>query len=176
MAIKKNNPGMATVPRAPVLSEPPAGASFISDYVSGTPVRATPKEAQAVQIFARRLVENYGYRKDQIQTRPQYRVCIRPSDEDKSYPVDIAVFRSCSKSEHELFMVAECKKKERKDGRTPATALYGHVRRRGGRVVQRRMNSFGGAVRVAPVCIRRPDSDGFIRLITEFAGMLEASP
>ena len=62
------------------------------------------------------MVEDYGYSKDQIQTRPQYRVRIRPSDEDKSYPVDIAVFNSSRKTEDELFMVVECKKKDRKDG------------------------------------------------------------
>jgi type I restriction enzyme M protein len=35
---------------------------------------------------------------------------------EKSYPVDIAVFNSSKKTEDELFMVVECKKKERKDG------------------------------------------------------------
>jgi len=44
------------------------------------------------------------------------RVRIRPSDEEKAYPVDIAVFNSSKKTEDELFMVVECKKKERKDG------------------------------------------------------------
>jgi len=88
----------------------------VSDFVSGTPVRATPEEIQAVQVFARRLVEDYGYAKNQIQTRPQYRVRMRPSDEEKAYPVDIAVFNSAQNTEDELFMVVECKKKDRKDG------------------------------------------------------------
>lgn len=61
-------------------------------------------------------MEDYGYSKSQIQTRPRYRVRLRPSDEDKSYPVDIAVFHSAKKTEDELFMVVECKKRERKDG------------------------------------------------------------
>jgi type I restriction enzyme M protein len=61
-------------------------------------------------------VEDYGYKKTQIQTRPQYHVRVRPSDERKSYPVDIAVFKSSKKTEDELFIVVECKKKERKDG------------------------------------------------------------
>lgn len=89
---------------------------FVSDYISGYQVRGTPEEREAVQIFSRRLVEDYGYDKIQIQTRPQYRVRIRPSDEDKSYPVDIAVFKSSKRTEDELFMVVECKRKERKDG------------------------------------------------------------
>lgn len=92
------------------------GSGFVSDYVSGTQIRATPEEIQAIQVFARRLVEDCGYNKSQIQTRPQYRVRIRPSDEKKSYPVDIAVFNSSQKTEDELFMVVECKKKDRKDG------------------------------------------------------------
>ena len=88
----------------------------IQDFVSGHWVKAGPEEVEAVQIFARRLVEDYGYAKSQIQTRPQYRVRIRPSDKEKSYPVDIAVFNSAKRTEDELFMVVECKKKERKDG------------------------------------------------------------
>jgi type I restriction enzyme M protein len=88
----------------------------ISDYVSGTLVKATPEEVDAVQVFSRRLVEDYGYPKSHIQTRPQYRVRQRPSDEGKAYPVDIAVFNSEKKTEDELFIVVECKKKTRKDG------------------------------------------------------------
>ncbi len=116
MAKKNTNQEAAVVAEGGDLTGPSSGAGFISDYVSGTQVRATPEEVQAVQVFARRLVEDYGYSKGEIQTRPQYRVRIRPSDKDKSYPVDIAVFRSSRKTEDELFMVVECKKKERKDG------------------------------------------------------------
>ncbi len=94
----------------------PSGAGFVSDYITGTQVRATAEEIDAVQVFARRLVEDYGYTKSQIQTRPQYRVRVRPSNEDRSYPVDIAIFHSPKKTEDELFMVVECKKRERKDG------------------------------------------------------------
>ena len=88
----------------------------LTDYISGQSVRATPEERDAVQVFARRLVEDYGYEKSQIATRPQHRVRARPSDEGGSYPVDIAVFRSNRKTEDEVFIVVECKKKERKDG------------------------------------------------------------
>ncbi len=91
-------------------------AGYILDYISGQAVKATPEEIDAVQVFARRLVEDYGYPKEYIQTRPQYRVRRHPSDEEKSYPVDIAVFRPSKKIEENLFMVVECKKKTRKDG------------------------------------------------------------
>lgn len=98
----------------PAVAESPPG--YVSDFISGEAVRATPEELEAVQVFARRLVEDFGYTKGQIQTRPQHRVRVRPSDEEKSYPVDIAVFNSSKKTEGELFMVVECKKKDRKDG------------------------------------------------------------
>src|SRR4030042_2000285 len=91
-------------------------AGYIPDYISGQPVKATPEEVEAVQVFARRLVEDYGYPKEHIQTRPQHRVRKHPSDEEKSYPVDIAVFKSEKKTEDQLFMVIECKKKNRKNG------------------------------------------------------------
>jgi len=89
---------------------------YIHDYISGQPVKATPEEVQAVQVFSQRLVEDYGYTKSQIQTRPQFRVRKHPSDEQKSYPVDIAVFRSAKKTEDNLFLVVECKRKNRRDG------------------------------------------------------------
>ncbi|MFB3766399.1 MAG: restriction endonuclease subunit M [Methanotrichaceae archaeon] len=79
-------------------------------------MKATPEELDAVQILSRRLVEDYGYNKTQIQTRPQFRVRKRPSDEEKSYPVDIAVFKTDSRTEYNLLLIAECKKKNRKDG------------------------------------------------------------
>ena len=89
---------------------------FVRDCISGLFVKATPEEIEAVQVFAQRLVEDYGYEKARIQTRPQFRVRKRPSDQEKSYPTDIAVFRTTYKTEEQLFMVVECKKKTRKDG------------------------------------------------------------
>jgi type I restriction enzyme M protein len=43
-------------------------AGFITDFISGTQVKATPEEVEAVQVFARRLVEDYGYPAAHIQT------------------------------------------------------------------------------------------------------------
>jgi type I restriction enzyme M protein len=90
---------------------------YITDYISGQFVRDTPEETEAVQVFAKVLVEDYGYPKDVIQTRPQWRVKVRPSDTRKEYPIDIAVFSSNQKIDDNLFIVVECKKKNRKDGR-----------------------------------------------------------
>jgi type I restriction enzyme M protein len=90
----------------------------ITDYISGLLVNATPEEVDSVQVFARQLVEDYGYDKGQIQTHPQYRVKVRPSDMKKECPVDIAVFSKSSKNDGEIFIIVECKKKNRKDGKS----------------------------------------------------------
>jgi len=92
--------------------------SKITDYISGLEVNATPEEVEATQVFARQLVEDYGYTKGQIQTRPQFRVKARPSDTKKEYPVDIAVFRDAKKHEDDIYIVVECKKRSRKDGKS----------------------------------------------------------
>ena len=91
---------------------------YIVDYISGQEVKATPEEVEAVQVFAKQLVEDYGYPKEHIQTHPQWRVKVRPSDTNKSYPVDIAVFTSERHTEDSIFIIIECKKKTRKDGIT----------------------------------------------------------
>lgn len=91
---------------------------YVLDCVSGQEVKATPEEIQAVQPFAMKLMEDYGYPKSHIQTRPQWHVKVRPSDVKKEYPVDIAVFTSENHDDNSLFMIVECKKKTRKDGRT----------------------------------------------------------
>lgn len=88
------------------------------DFISGKPVKDGPEEREAVQVFSRMLVEDYGYPKSLIQTRPQYRVKVRPSDTKKEYPVDIAVFDNDAKGDDHLQIVVECKKRSRKDGRT----------------------------------------------------------
>lgn len=36
---------------------------YLKDFISGRRIRATPEQTQAVQVFARRLVEDYGYGK-----------------------------------------------------------------------------------------------------------------
>ena len=91
--------------------------AFITDYITGIDVRATPEELDAVQVFARRLVEEFGYPKELITTRPQFRVRQRPSgNRTRGYPVDIAVFSSPRKLEDDAYILVECKRKERKDG------------------------------------------------------------
>ena len=62
-------------------------AERVIDYISGIEVPATPEEIEATQVFSKLLVEDYGYPKEHIQTRPQFRVKVRPSDTKKEYPV-----------------------------------------------------------------------------------------
>jgi type I restriction enzyme M protein len=93
-----------------------ADAGYVVDFISRRRVRATPEEVEAVQVFARRLVSDYGYPCEHIQTRPQFRVRKRPSDQKKSYPVDIAVFSGSQRTESNLKIVVECKKKNRHEG------------------------------------------------------------
>lgn len=90
---------------------------YFTDYISGLPVKETPEELEAVQPFSKILVDDYGYPKEFIHTRPQYRVKARPSDRRKEYPVDIAVFNSSVHDEKSIYIIVECKKKNRKDGR-----------------------------------------------------------
>ena len=59
---------------------------YIKDYISAEEVKATPEEIEAVQRFARRLVEDFGYPKEYIITHPQHRVKRSPSDPKKSFP------------------------------------------------------------------------------------------
>lgn len=90
---------------------------YVIDYISGQEVKATPEEIDAVQVFSKQLVEDYNYPKAHIQTRPQFRVKVRPSDTKKEYPVDIAVFNNEQKQEDDVYIIVECKKKNRKDGK-----------------------------------------------------------
>ena len=89
----------------------------MKDYISGVEVRETPEEVNAVQVFSRILVEDYKYPKENIRTRPQFRVKARPSDTKKEYPVDIAVFNKTDHTDDNLYIIVECKKPNRKDGR-----------------------------------------------------------
>lgn len=95
-----------------------AREGYLTDCISGQELKATPEETQAVQPFAKKLYEDYGYPISHIQTRPQWHVKVRPSDVKKEYPVDIAVFSDSTHTDDNLFMVVECKKKSRKDGRS----------------------------------------------------------
>ena len=87
------------------------------DFISGLEVQATPEEIEAIQVFAKQLVEDYGYLKQHITTHPQFRVKANPSDTRGKYPVDIAVFQNSQKKDDDVYIIVECKNKNRTDGR-----------------------------------------------------------
>lgn len=91
---------------------------YIEDFVSGQPVKASREEVDAVQVFSRMLVLDYGYPKEFIQTRPQWRVKVRPSDTRREYPVDIAVFDAEDHRDDNIQIIVECKKPNRRDGKS----------------------------------------------------------
>lgn len=99
-----------------IKAEPEGKKGYVRDFITNTWVKATPEEIEAVQIFVKQLVEDYNYSKDHIQTRPQYRVKQRPSG-GKDFPVDIAVFSSNNHTFDNEYILVECKKKNRKDGK-----------------------------------------------------------
>lgn len=82
----------------------------IIDYISGIPVPAGAEELNATQVFSKALVEDYGYPKEFIRTRPQWGVKANPSDTSRSVPVDIAVFSSEQHNADNLKIIVECKK------------------------------------------------------------------
>lgn len=88
---------------------------YLRDYISNEIIKAGKEEVEATQVFSRMLVEDYGYDKNQIQTRPQFRVKTSPSGQEK-YPVDIVVFNNSNKSYENVFMLIECKQPTKKDG------------------------------------------------------------
>lgn len=89
---------------------------YIIDFISGQQVKATQEEVEATQVYSKILVEDYGYLKSQIQTRPQFRVKASPSDSEYKYPVDIVVFKTKEKKRGQEYIVVECKKPTREDG------------------------------------------------------------
>lgn len=94
-----------------------AKEGYVRDYITNQLVKTGVKEhKEAVNVFARKLIEDLGYSKNQIQTIPQFRVKISPSGQEK-YPVDIIVFRDEKKTYDNVYMLVECKQPNRKDGR-----------------------------------------------------------
>lgn len=110
------SPNPSAEEAVPSDAEAPEGR--VADFISGRYVPAKPEEVLAVQPFAKQLVEDYGYPKAHIRSRPQWHVKTRPSDSAKSYPVDLAVFTSSQHRDEDLYIVVECKKPDRRDGRS----------------------------------------------------------
>lgn len=94
----------------------PIKEGYIEDYISGVEIKGSPEEIEATQPYSKILTDDYFYTKEQIQTRPQWRVKSSPSDKRGTYPIDIAVFKDNKKRDEDLYIIVECKKKTEKDG------------------------------------------------------------
>ncbi|PIW10889.1 MAG: N-6 DNA methylase [Caldiserica bacterium CG17_big_fil_post_rev_8_21_14_2_50_35_7] len=89
----------------------------VRDYITDKIVKSGVREhEEAVNVFSKKLVEELGYSKNQIQTIPQFRVKTSPSGQEK-YPVDIVVFRDENGTYNNVYMIIECKQPNRKDGK-----------------------------------------------------------
>jgi len=71
----------------------------VSDYVSGVSVRETAEE-RVTQLVSKWLVEELGYDKAQIRTRPQWRVPKSPGAARRAgWPCDLVLFESANQYE-----------------------------------------------------------------------------
>jgi len=86
---------------------------YIKDPITGQLVKTTPERAEAKIVFAERLINEYGYSKDQIQTFPEFYI---QKGSMKIGPADIVVFKDSKKTFDNIYLIIETKRKDRKDG------------------------------------------------------------
>jgi type I restriction enzyme M protein len=87
-----------------------AKEGYIIDYVTGKEIKATPEE-EVRQTYEKKLVEEYGYSKNQIDINFMIQ-----KGSQKIGPADIAVFRDKRKTFDNIYIIVETKRRERKDG------------------------------------------------------------
>jgi type I restriction enzyme M protein len=86
---------------------------YVKD-VTGEWLRATPEVLDAKIVFADRLVNEFGYTPEQIQTKPEFYI---KKGSQKIGPADIVVFRDAKdKIQENIWIIVETKRKERSDG------------------------------------------------------------
>lgn len=89
---------------------------YVKDYLTEKLVRAGPEELDARQIFEKRLVEEYGYLKNQISGAGE-EFYIQKGSNEKVGPADIVVFNNDKRTQDNIKLIVETKRKDRKDGR-----------------------------------------------------------
>ena len=94
-------------------TEVPTKEGYVYDPISGKEVKARDERVQAKLVFAQKLISEYGYVKDQIQTFPEYWI---KKGSLKIGPADIVVFKDTNKTFDNIFIIVETKSKNRKDG------------------------------------------------------------
>jgi len=86
---------------------------YVKDPVSGRLVKITPERVEAKIIFAQRLLSEYGYLKEQIQTFPEFYI---QKGSTKIGPADIVVFKDDKKTFDSIYLIVETKRKDKRDG------------------------------------------------------------
>jgi len=86
---------------------------YVKDPVSGRLVKITPERVEAKIVFAQRLLSEYGYSKEQIQTFPEFYI---QKGSTKIGPADIVVFKDDKKTFDNIYLIVETKRKDKKDG------------------------------------------------------------
>lgn len=90
--------------------EPEEKKGYVRDFITGRWLKNKPEEGPR-QILEKRLVEEYGYSKNQIEIEFPVQ-----KGSKRIGPTDIAVFRDEKKVIDNLYIIVETKRKERKDG------------------------------------------------------------
>lgn len=90
-----------------------AKEGYFKDPVSGRLVKITPERVEAKLVFAERLINEYGYSKEQIQTFPEFYI---QKGSTKIGPADIVVFKDNRKTFDNIHLIVETKRKDKKDG------------------------------------------------------------
>lgn len=86
---------------------------YVKDPVSGKLVKITPERVEAKIVFAQRLLSEYEYPKEQIQTFPEFYI---QKGSTKIGPADIVVFKDDKKTFDNIYLIVETKRKDKKDG------------------------------------------------------------
>ena len=86
---------------------------LVRDPVTNQFVKKTPERVEAKIIFSERLINDYGYDKEQIQTFPEFYI---QKGSMKIGPADIVVFKDKRKYFDNIYLIVETKRKDKKDG------------------------------------------------------------
>jgi type I restriction enzyme M protein len=95
---------------------------FVVDKASGKIISAGPEEIDATQPLLEILMNEAGWKPEQIVSRPQqWRVPSSQSDK-RTWPVDIAIFEAGDQARDpdHVIIICECKRPDARPSRRPA--------------------------------------------------------
>jgi type I restriction enzyme M protein len=88
----------------------PERKGYVIDYATGRQLRERPEE-ESRQIFEKKLIDEYGYSKDQLEIE-----FLIQKGSRKIGPADIVVFRDNRKTFDNIYIIVETKRKEITEG------------------------------------------------------------